>query len=88
MKAISAITDLMSTKTKVFTPQNIKPFNLENPSIALEKLSNQILNGKALSPQELLGYQMIAHKFSLSMEVATKVADGVAQSVRKLQSPQ
>ena len=88
MKAISAISDLMSTKAKVFTPQSMKPFAFENPSVALEKLSTQILTGKALSPQELLGYQMMAHKFSLSMEVATKVADGVAQSVRKLQSPQ
>lgn len=88
MKAISAVSELMSAKTKVFTPQSMKPFIMENPSVALERLSTHILNGKALSPQELLGYQMVAHRFSLSMEVATKVADGVAQSVRKLQSPQ
>jgi hypothetical protein len=88
MKAISAVSELMSAKTNVFTPQSIKPFIMENPSVALERLSANILNGKALSPQELLGYQMVAHRFSLSMEVASKVADGVAQSVRKLQSPQ
>lgn len=57
-----------------------------NPAAALEKLQQRALSGVALTPSELLGYQVMAHRFGLSIEMATKIADGISTSVRKLQS--
>lgn len=57
-----------------------------NPAVALEKLQNKVFSGAKFSPSELLGYQIMAHRFGLSIEVATKIADGISTSVRKLQN--
>ena len=57
-----------------------------NPSQALEKLQQQVLSGKTFAPTELLSYQIMAQRFGLTIEVATKIADGISTSVRKLQS--
>lgn len=57
-----------------------------NPSEALEKLQQKLLSGHTFSPSELLSYQVMAHRFGLSIEVATKIADGISSSVRKLQT--
>jgi len=57
-----------------------------NPSQALEKLQQQVMNGKTFLPSELLSYQIMAQRFGLSIEVATKIADGISTSVRKLQN--
>jgi hypothetical protein len=51
-------------------------------------IQKRILDGKKLSTQELLVYQIKANQFGLHVELVSKVAESSLSTLKRLQSPQ
>ncbi|MCS6893231.1 MAG: hypothetical protein NZO16_01470 [Deltaproteobacteria bacterium] len=52
----------------------------------LERIENHILRQRDWKPQELLSYQIMAQKFQLQIEFATRIADGLNHALKRLQT--
>ncbi|MCB0337337.1 MAG: hypothetical protein KDD62_13565 [Bdellovibrionales bacterium] len=52
------------------------------------QLEQAMLAGRSLKPNELLMHQIRAQQFHLKVELASKAAESLLTTVRKLQSPQ
>lgn len=61
---------------------------LEMLSQKVQGFDGQILNGKAISPQELIAFQVKAHRYALGVELCAKTAEGIAATVRRFHSNQ
>ncbi|MCS6961546.1 MAG: hypothetical protein NZT61_03460 [Deltaproteobacteria bacterium] len=53
---------------------------------SLERIENMLISKKELAPQELLKYQVMAQRYQLQIEFATRVADGISNGVKRLQT--
>ena len=56
-----------------------------DPFQAMGQLSTRLLRKEAISPRELLLYQMRAGEFGVRVELASKVAESFNTALRKLQ---
>lgn len=80
----------MSAKVIATNPLT-KLSNIKTPKThidfrTLDKIENQLIGNSEISPKELLRYQMLAQKFQLRIEFASRVADCINSGVRKLQT--
>lgn len=55
---------------------------------ALAEQREQLIRGVAISPRELIAYQIRAGEFGLQVELVSKIADGVLSTARRLQNSQ
>jgi hypothetical protein len=56
--------------------------------IQLQSIQKQILQGKGITFQDLIYYQVVAGQFNIKLEMLSKAADGLLGTIRKLQNNQ
>ena len=54
----------------------------------IQAIEQRIKSGPVLSPQELISYQIKAGRFGLSVEMVSKLAEGMMATMRKFQQGQ
>ncbi len=76
---------VQAIKPSSLAPKQAAPVNPINFR-TLEKIERQILNRTDLTPKELLHYQIVAQKFQLQIEFATRIAEGISSGIKRLQT--
>lgn len=54
----------------------------------LLNMQRRFLSGAALTPQELISYQIKANQFGMRIELASKISESAVATIRRLQNPQ
>lgn len=80
----------MSAKVMATNPlsklNDIKTLKSHVDFRTLDRIENQLIGNTDISPKELLRYQILAQKFQLRIEFASRVADSINSGIKKLQT--
>ncbi|MDZ4786194.1 MAG: hypothetical protein SGJ02_08975 [bacterium] len=84
-KAVAEIVAPSKVEGKSFGDIFNKASNTQDIHKDLIRLTNAMLSGKNLSPQELLFYQIRAGQFGLQVELLSKLGESLSATVKKLE---